>query len=278
MNGPRLSRIVEIADRLFPFQEAEPWDNVGIQIGDPQRTISGIAFGLDATPETVDFAAHRSCQLLVTHHPVILDPLRTVQPTNLVGRTLLTAARSGVDILSLHTNLDAAQGGLNDFLASKLGLDEITVPVPARCARLGLLPETLSLHELAARTARLLGIAHTRIVARGNVDVRRVFLVSGSGMGYLREALQYGADVMLTGDVRHHAAKDALELGMPVIDAGHYGLEKYAAKVLAAAFGNQFQSLGLDVECVVCDIEREPFLPIYHGEEDFTLERATAAP
>jgi len=278
VNAPRLSRIVEIADRLFPFQEAEPWDNVGIQIGDPRRRISGIAFGLDATPETVHFAASRSCQLLITHHPVILDPIRTIQPNNLTGRTLLSAARSGVDILSLHTNLDAAPGGLNDFLASKLGLAEITVPVPARCARLGLLPEEKRLYDFAGLVAQQLGIAHTRIVANGNTFVRRVFLVSGSGMGYLQEALHCRADVLLTGDVRHHAAREALELGMPVIDAGHYGLEKFAAEVLAAAFHVQFQTLELEVECVVCDVEQEPFLPIYHREEDFTLERATTAP
>jgi dinuclear metal center YbgI/SA1388 family protein len=278
VNAPRLSRIVEMADRLFPFQEAEPWDNVGIQIGDPQRTISGVAFGLDATPETVQFAASRSCQLLITHHPVILDPIRTIQPDNLPGRTVLSAARAGVDILSLHTNLDAAPGGLNDYLAERLGLSEVTVPVPARCARLGQLPAEMTLHELADLVARKLRVAHTRIVANANSSVRSVFVVSGSGMGYLHDALRYKADVMITGDVRHHAAKDALELGMPVIDAGHYGLEKYAAEVLAAAFHGQFQTLGLDVKCIVCDIEQEPFLNIYHREEDFTLERATSAP
>lgn len=278
MSGLPLSRIVEIADRLFPLQEAEPWDNVGIQIGDPQRVISGIAFSLDATPESVRFAAGRSCQLLITHHPIILDPIKTIQPHNLLGRTLLVAARSGVDVLSLHTNLDAAPGGLNDYLANRVGLTEVTVPLPARCARLGKVSEAMSVVALGELVARELALSHIRVVSHGDGLVQRVFLASGSGMGYLHEAVQNGADVMVTGDVRYHAAKEALELGMPVIDAGHYGLEKFAPQVLMEAFRTEFRSLGLDVECVACNVEEEPFLNIYHREEDFTVERSTTAP
>jgi len=278
VNKPPLSRILEIADRLFPLQEAEPWDNAGIQIGDPQRLISGITFSLDATPESVCFAAERSCQLLITHHPVIIDPLRTIQPDNLAGKTLLSAARSGVDILSLHTNLDAASGGLNDYLARKLGLTEIIIPLPARCARLGRLPQPMTVTDLTAMVARKLEVTHLRVIAQGNAALERVFLASGSGMSYLPEAVRQGADAMITGDVRYHAAREAMELGMPLIDAGHYGLEKFAVQVLMEAFTAEFSRLALDVDCLACNVEGDPFLNIYHREEDSNLERTTAAP
>jgi len=268
---------VEIADRLFPFQEAEPWDNVGIQIGNPERLIDSVAFSLDPTPQTVEFAARNLCQLLVTHHPVLLEPVRSIRPDNLAGRTLLAAARLGVDIVSLHTNLDAAPGGLNDRLAGTMGLREVITPAPARCARLGRLPAALGVFELAGRVAESLKVPHVRIIAEADCSVQLVFCATGSGMGYLKEALEYRADVMLTGDVRYHAAREAIELGMPVIDAGHYGLEKMAINLLVESFQAQFSNMGLEVNCLPCDLEKEPFLHIYDLEEDLSVERANTA-
>jgi putative NIF3 family GTP cyclohydrolase 1 type 2 len=96
-------------------------------------------------------------------------------------------------------------------------------------------------------------------------------------MGYLREALEYRADVMITGDVKYHAAREAMELGMPVIDAGHYGLEKLAINLMVESFQAQFASLGMEVTCLPCDLEKEPFLHIYDVEEDFSVERANTA-
>ena len=276
MSAVLLSQIVEIADRLYPFHEAEPWDNIGIQIGNPDRTIQSVAFSLDPTPQTVEFAAKNSCQLLVTHHPVILDPIRSIKSDNLCGRTLLAAGRLGVDIVSLHTNLDAAPGGLNDHLARVLGLEEVITPTPARCARLGLLPFPLRISELAARLTQNLMIQHTRIVSESNSPVQRVFCATGSGMGYLKEAIEYGADVMVTGDVKYHAAREAIEMGLPVIDAGHFGLERMAIDLLVDSFQKQFDGMGLEVSCLACDLEKEPFLNIYDPEEECSVERANS--
>jgi GTP cyclohydrolase I len=269
--------VVEIADRLFPFQEAEPWDNTGVQIGDSDRVIESVAFSLDPTPQTVEFAAKNLCQLLITHHPVLLEPIRSIKPDNLPGRTLLAAARLGVDILSLHTNFDAAPGGLNDHLAEKFSLQEIVTPTPARCARLGRLPAALGVFQLAGRVAECLMVPRVRIIAEADCSIQLVFCAAGSGMGYLRDALQHRADVMITGDVKYHAAREAIELGMPVIDAGHFGLEKCAINLMARSFQEQFTSMGLEVNCLPCDLEKEPFLHIYDLQEDFSVERANTA-
>ncbi len=262
VSGLSLSQIVEIADRLFPFELAEPWDNCGIQIGDPDRVVSAIAFSLDATPQTVEYARKYSCDLLVTHHPVLLEPIRTVIPDNLAGRTLLAAGRHGVDILSLHTNLDAARGGLNDNLAETLGLQEISIPVPAICARLGRLDSSMTLFHFADKVARDLGISRPRIISAKECKVQTVFCASGSGMGYLRDALRYHADVMLTGDVRYHAAREALEMGMPVIDAGHFGSERMAVELMRGLFAQEFRKINVDIACYQCESEREPFMDI----------------
>lgn len=263
MSGLTLSRIMEIADRLFPFNCAEPWDNCGLQLGDPCREIRSIAFSLDATPRTIRFASEMDCELLITHHPVIMDPLRQITPATMTGLTLIAAARAGVDVLSLHTNLDAARGGLNDYLAQTLGLKDVIIPLPAACARLGTLPRPGDLHSLAQIVARSLDIPAVRLVCEENREIQRVFCVSGSGMGFLKDALHHRADVMVTGDVRYHAAREALEMGMPVIDAGHFGLEKVAAGLMSEAFRKEFSEINVDVTCHQCRMETEPFLQIY---------------
>jgi dinuclear metal center YbgI/SA1388 family protein len=271
--GQCLSDIVDIANRLFPFDIAEPWDNCGIQIGDPTRRVNSIAFSLDATPQTVKFASASSCELLVTHHPVLLEPFRNIVADSLFGRTLLDAARMGVDILSLHTNLDAAAGGLNDQLTDKLGLENVTTSVSAQCARVGRLPVATTVFGLARKIAKDLEISHVRVISEKDTDVRTLFLAAGSGMGYLGEALRQHADVMVTGDVRYHAAREALEMGMPVIDAGHYGLEKCAVELLSAAFEAEFARLGLAITCINCRSEKEPFIEIRNPSEGVFVER-----
>jgi GTP cyclohydrolase I len=265
--GQCLSDIVEIANRLFPFEIAESWDNCGIQIGDPTRRVNSIAFSLDATPQTVKFASASSCELLVTHHPVLLEPFRNIVADSLFGRTLLDAARMGVDILSLHTNLDAAAGGLNDQLTDKLGLQNVTTSVSAQCARVGRLPIATTVFGLARKIAKDLEISHVRVISENDGEVRKLFLAAGSGMSYLGEALRQNVDVMVTGDVRYHAAREALEMGMPVIDAGHYGLEKGAAELLSSAFETEFSRLGLAITCINCRSEKEPFIEIRNPSE-----------
>lgn len=266
MSGVPLARIIEITDGLFPFKGAEPWDNCGIQIGDPTRMVQAIAFSLDPTPQTVTFAAERSCELLITHHPVLIEPIRFISSETLPGRTLLAAARSQVDIVAVHTNFDSAQGGLNDWIAERLGLENVFIPVPATCARMGKLVEAMPALMLAEKVAADLGTAPPRVICSGSPLVKSVFCASGSGMGYLAVARQYGADAMVTGDVRYHSAREALELGMPVIDGGHFGLEKHAPAVMSDRFRAEFIRMGLDITCLPCDVEADPYIVTFASQ------------
>ncbi len=259
MSAAYLSQIIEIADDLFPFEAAETWDNCGIQIGNPERKSSAIAFSLDSTPRTLKFAQDHSCQLLITHHPILLEPILRILPDRLAGKTLLTAAAMGIDVLSLHTNLDAAPGGINDRLASILDLEEVFVPHPATCARMGRLAGPMLLNHLAKKLCHSLDLLSVRTVCGAQTEIQNVFCASGSGMGYLPEALNYGADVIITGDVRYHAALEALEFGMQIIDAGHYGLEKTAVPLLVEAFQREFERRRIEISCIPCNIEQDPF-------------------
>ena len=277
MTGVPLSRIIEISDNLFPFSLAENWDNCGVQIGDPSAIISSIAFALDPTPDTIHFASESLCNLLITHHPLLLDSIRTIRADDFTGRSVLDAARLGVAILSLHTNFDAAESGINDELAKRIGLQSVSTPEEANCARFGMLPVQTTVSGLAHQVANNLQIPVVRIICDKDKPLQKVFVASGSGMGYFQCAMELGADVIVTGDVRYHAARTAIEMGMAVIDAGHYGLEKQAPSLLAKAFHKEFERLGLDILCTIYDGETEPFQYSSPTSGGISFERSVGA-
>ncbi len=268
MSGLRLSRILDLADAIYPFDSAEPWDNVGLQIGDPNRIVERIAFSLDPSRLTLDFAARNHCHLLITHHPIILSPVKQILATDHASRIIMCAVKMNVDVLSLHTNLDAAVGGLNDHLAQSIKLEDVLTPPQARCSRMGSLTNPVSLHTFADYLVELLQIPSVHVIAKDNPVVKKIFCVAGSGMGYLSEALNMGADVMVTGDVRYHAAVEAIESGMAVIDCGHFHLEKAAPKIMAGTFKKALEEINAHIECLVCEEEKDPFSKQYIGEED----------
>jgi dinuclear metal center YbgI/SA1388 family protein len=126
--NPRVLDIIEIIDTIAPFQLAEEWDNVGLQVGDPSATVSRIMVSLDAGDEAIDAAVAGQCQLLLTHHPLIFRPLKTISLADPSGALIGKALRNSLSIVSLHTNYDIAEGGVNDLLADKLGVVS-TVPL-----------------------------------------------------------------------------------------------------------------------------------------------------
>ncbi len=126
--NPRVSDIIEIIDTIAPFQLAEEWDNVGLQVGDPSAPVSRIMVSLDAGNEAVDAAVAEQCQLLLTHHPLIFRPLQRISLADPSGAIIGKALRNSLSIVSLHTNFDIAEGGVNDLLADKLGV-VFTVPL-----------------------------------------------------------------------------------------------------------------------------------------------------
>jgi len=259
---PTLSHIQQVADRMFPFSCAEPWDNSGVQVGDLSRAISSIAFSLNASVDAVRFASANNCDLLISHHPVFLNPIKKILASDTYGKVILMAAAASVDIMSLHTNLDAAAGGLNDFLTEMLGLEDAEVPNNAPSARLARLPKSHTVFDLAQTLCRKLNLDSVRIIGPLDKVVSSVFIVSGSGMGYLDQAILAKADVMVTGDVRYHSALDSQESDISVIDAGHFGLEKCVVELMRDKFEEQFLKLGWEIKLCPFRGERNPFADI----------------
>ena len=370
MKIPKVADIVGIINKIAPPELAEAWDNPGLQIGDPAAEVTRVMVALDPNPDVVDSAITASCQLLVTHHPLIFKPLKSISAANPLGTIIQKAFTSGMSIVTLHTNYDIAEGGLNDVLARKIGLPDsvplkitthaelvklvVFVPVdhleqvrsalfpfaatqgnyrdcsfavdgtgtftplegaepysgtvgflskvpeerlemliaaaqvsravkallavhpyeePAfdlypllnkgaqrGLGRIGRLPESLTLAAYADRLRNVLSAPALRYVGDPNATIAKVALCSGSGASLLRDAVRAGADLLVTGDVKYHEAREAEDCGLALIDAGHYPTEIIMVHEMAERLVRAFAAAGY-AECVVeeCRAEADPF-------------------
>ncbi len=369
MTIPKLSDIIGIINKIAPQTLAESWDAVGLQVGDPAAPVSRIMTALDPGEPAIDAAIASRCQLLVTHHPFIFKPLPRLSAADPVTARIFRAIRNNLAVVSLHTNYDSAEGGLNDLLAERIGvfsckpltetvreeLVKLAVFVPKgfeeqvmaalfrfsgvmgnyrdcsfrvdgtgtflplegakpfqgakgraesvqesrielllRAAdlekatealkaahpyeepaydlypllnrgkgfglgRIGVLENPVTLAAYAADVRERLGCRSVRYVGNPLQTVRKVALCSGSGASFLHEAKRRGADLLVTGDVKYHEARTAEELGLALMDAGHFGTEIIAAQGLATRITSDCRHRRYEVEVLCCRDELDPF-------------------
>ncbi|MCI6740770.1 MAG: Nif3-like dinuclear metal center hexameric protein [Bacteroidales bacterium] len=241
-----LKEIYGYLKELAPLELAEDWDNPGLLV-DCGRPVGRVLTCLDITGPVVREAQEKGCDLVVSHHPVIFRPLKALQE----GQVPCLLLKAGISAICMHTNLDAAPGGVNDTLAQWMGLREVE-PFAEGMGRIGWIEE-MSAHQLAQETARIL---HARVQwADGGKPIRRLALITGSGGSMLEDAIRAGADALLTGEASHHAALDALAAGVTLVAAGHYATEFPVAQTLATRLGDRFR----DLEVLVSETDRDPY-------------------
>lgn len=230
-----------------PVELAEKWDNVGLLVNTGME-VTSIMVALDITEEVVREAELAGCQLIVSHHPVIFSPLKTLSRRDVAFRLV----KKNISAICMHTNLDAAEGGVNDVLAGVFGLKNAR-PFADGCGRIGTVEE-LSVPALAEKARKLLD-AHVKYADTGK-PVRTLAVISGAGGSMFEEAVALGADCLLTGEANHHAALDATRLGMSLVAAGHFATEQPVVPVLAQKLQKKFPRLR-----VVCSRRcKDPFI------------------
>ena len=219
----------EIIEKLCPSETAESWDNCGFQINGTGSEISTVLVALEVTEAVIDEAERKGAQLILTHHPLIFSGIKNVTESTFTGRRIRELIRSGISCYAMHTNFDVCVMG--KLATGKLGLQQPRVLEPCGAdgdsgiGSVGMLPEEMSLEELAKATAEAFGISHVKVFGDAGAKVKRAAICPGSGRSTLKYALAQQADVYITGDIDHHTGIDAVAAGMAVIDAGHYGIE-----------------------------------------------------
>jgi dinuclear metal center YbgI/SA1388 family protein len=230
--------LLSILDTIAPFAMAEPWDNVGLMVGDPDRQVSGILIGLDPTEALLHEALARNLNTILTHHPLIFHPLKTVPNNTPMGRILKTALGHNLSLIACHTNLDLVAAGVSNALAEKLGLRD-TEPLAAApgqspgFGKIGTLPAPLPSEQFLHLLLTALAAPGLQLAGVLPETIHRVALCGGSGSDLAETARRMGAQVYITGEVKHSVARWAEGAGFCVIDAGHYPTENLIVPVLA---------------------------------------------
>ena len=262
--NPTVEDILVLLERIAPAATAENWDNPGLQVGDPSLEVRKILTSLDPALAVVREAAGRKAQLILTHHPLIFPALSCLNRKIHPGDVIFEACEAEIAIIAAHTNLDMAQGGINDMLASLFHLKNIEVlqknPIHPHTGpgRIGDLAAPEQLFSFARRIKPLLGSDLLGVSGSKEKQVRRVAVVGGSGGSLVPLASVMGADVLVTGEVRHHDALQARSLGLALIDAGHFQTEKKAFALFADRFKELLSREGWDVVVETFEEEGNP--------------------
>lgn len=229
--------IARAVDAIAPFATQLDWDNSGLLIGDPDREAARVLVALDATLEVIRRAQKEGAEVVVTHHPVIFHGVKRL----LAGDPPYEAAARGIAVISAHTCYDMAPGGVNDALADALDLrDRRPLHREEDGRTLGVagdLPEEMTREALAAWAGERLGQrpGFVRFLpGAGPEAIRRMAVCGGAGGDFLREAKELGCQAYLTGEVRHHEFLAAAQMGLLLMDAGHFATENIAVPRLAA--------------------------------------------
>ena len=245
-----MTTVREIESFLYgwaPRELAESWDNVGLLVGDPEAAVERVLVALDITPQVAEEALERGCQLIVAHHPVMncaWHPVQTVRADNRQGRTLTALLRGGVAAICMHTNLDAAEGGVNDILAEKLGLTQPEMLTEEKIGRIGTLKCEIPLVEFTHSVIELLGCNGLRYVDAGR-PVHRVAVGGGACGCYIPQAIAAGCDTFVTSDLKYNDFLDTE--GLNLIDAGHFPTENVVCPALRDRLAEAFPAV--DVLC-----------------------------
>lgn len=278
--GATVGQIIKIIDQLVPPRLAEEWDNVGLQIGDPRWPVRRLWVALDPSPEVVKAACGEDVDLLITHHPLIFRPLKSIDFDTPGGSIIQMASQHQLAIFSAHTNLDIVRDGVNDVLAKRLALKYLKILQPVETAealqddnspligaaaehgigRIGSLAKTTSLRSLALTVKKKLDLNFAKIAGNPELEVTRVAICSGSGASLMQAFFSSDAQVYISGDIRYHDARDAESANRGIIDIGHFPSEHLMVEALARQLKRTLNKEGIKTKVEACTIEKDPFI------------------
>lgn len=258
---PTVLEISEYLNSIVPYGSKMDFDNVGFLAGRGETEVKTVLCALDITQGVIAEAANLGAELIVSHHPLIFHPLKVVTTADGTGRKIAALFAAGLSAICLHTNLDRVDGGVNDALAAALGLrvsgplDDDPESPSFRIGRVGGLDTPCPLDTFLSRVKRALRANGLRYV-NSRPEVRRVAVAGGSGgdMGPL--ALEKSCDTLVTADVKHNQFLEAAELGLNLIDAGHFPTENVVVPRIRDMLLAGFPALDVRISEVCGQTER----------------------
>lgn len=249
-----VAEILKFMESVAPRNMKMDWDNVGLLCGSKSTPVTKILVALDPFEHVCQEAADWGAELIITHHPIIFQAMKSITDDTSIGRSILQLCRHGIAAINAHTNLDQAPGGVNDVLARTLGLENIEVinacGVDEDGNEWGLLrcgnAEEQTLDTFLGNVKAKLGCQGLRYVDGGK-PVRKVAVGGGSCAGGMLDALDAGCDTFVTADIKYNQFWDASDLGLNLIDAGHFQTENPVVAVLAEKLQAAFPEIEVKI-------------------------------
>lgn len=237
--------ILNVLEELAPYALSEGWDNVGLLVGDGKAAVSKVLCALDVTEAVADEAVKIGANLIVAHHPVIFTTVNRITSDSVTGKILMKLIKSDISAICMHTNMDCAQGGVNDLLASALGLSDVVNMEAGEnksLGRVGNLPHEMSLNDFVLHVKSALCAGGVRY-ADGGKSVRRVAVGGGACGKMMDDAVNKGADTFVIGDCSYDIMMRAKAIGLNLIDAGHFPTENVIAEGFKTMIENKYPDL-----------------------------------
>ncbi len=254
-------------DKIAPFGMAESWDNVGLIVGDRDRTVSSVLIGIDPTNRLLDEALNCGADTVVTHHPAIFKPIPSIDTGESSGRFLELALTHRLNIIACHTNFDAVCKGVNDILADLLGLQDISPLVPADApypsdaglGRIGCYHQPKKKADFIELLLEVLELDSVQIAGQLPDTITAVALCGGSGSEFAETAKRSGADLYISAEIKHNVARWVEENDFCIIDGTHYATEKPAVRLLAERLRGYGSEKKWNFEVRETETEHPPF-------------------
>ncbi|MCR4925148.1 MAG: Nif3-like dinuclear metal center hexameric protein [Clostridiales bacterium] len=240
----KVSEVYDFLNELYPFDKQESWDNSGLLVGNKDNLVNKIVLALDITSQAVEQAEDMGADVIVSHHPVIFQPLKTLMSDSVPFQL----ACSDISAICVHTPLDNASMGVNDALAKMLRLDNVKILNVKQCEmsplRIGETQEQ-SAEEFATFIRTRLG-GDVRFNDCGK-KIKTVAVCGGSGSCFIDDVANFEIDAFVTGDAGHHNFLDAQEKGLSLFAAGHYETEIWALKILEKKLKDKFDDIDVEI-------------------------------
>ena len=223
--------IMQVIEAAYPREAALDFDNVGLLAGRAEKEVDRVYIALDATDAVIDRAAEAGADMLITHHPLIFSPLKKITDEDFISRRVVKLIQNDISYYAMHTNYDVL--GMAELSEKILGIQDTEVldvtmekeGKPEGIGRIGKLEKPMTLEECCVYVKHKLNLGSLKVFGDMSAEVSRLAISPGSGKTAVPAALAKGADVLVTGDIGHHDGLDAVEQGLAIIDAGHYGTE-----------------------------------------------------
>ena len=223
--------IMQVIEAAYPKSAALDFDNVGLLAGRAEKEVSRVYLALDATDKVIDRAVLAGADMLITHHPLIFSPLKRVTDEDFISKRVVKLIQNDISYYAMHTNYDVlGMAALSEKILGIKNTQVLDVTMSGDggeegIGRIGDLEKTMTLEECCVYVKHRLKLGSLKVFGDMDKKVSRLAISPGSGKTAVAPAIAKGADVLVTGDIGHHDGLDAVEQGLSVIDAGHYGTE-----------------------------------------------------